>query len=230
MKILAETAAARTIGISGHLRPDGDCVGAAMGLYLYLKKMRPEAAVDVYLEEPAGIFDCIAQIAVIKSDFIAEVARYDVFFALDTVKSRMGAAEHFYDRAVKRINIDHHISNAGDGDINMIDPQAGSTCELIYRCLDDPANLDREIAKALYIGMMHDTGVFQYSCTTPETLRIAAQLIKFDFDFPALITQTFYEKTFRQNRVLPESAFGKLRFYGWEVHCRSSGTVRNGGF
>ena len=62
MNILDEIKEAGTIGISGHIRPDGDCVGSVMGLYLYLKKELPEAEVDVYLEKPADIFNCISQI------------------------------------------------------------------------------------------------------------------------------------------------------------------------
>ncbi len=212
MKILKETANAATIGISGHIRPDGDCVGAAMGLYLYLKKMLPEAIIDVFLEEPADIFNCIAQISQIHSDFKSEVDSYDVFFALDTVKERMGAAEGFYDRAKKKINIDHHISNSGCGDVNYIVPEASSTCELIYDCIDDVAKLDKEIAKALYIGMIHDTGVFHYSNTSPQTLKIAAELIAFGFDFPKLIDETFYEKTYIQNQILGRAVLESIIF------------------
>ncbi len=212
MKILKETANAATIGISGHIRPDGDCVGSVMGLYLYLKKMLPGATIDVFLEEPAGIFSCIDKISEIHWDFKSSVETYDVFFALDTVKERMGDAENFFDRAKKRINIDHHISNKGCGDVNYIVTEASSTCELIYECLDDPSQVDEEIAKALYIGMIHDTGVFHYSNTSPRTLRIAADLIAFGFDFSKLIDETFYEKTYVQNQILGRAVLESIIF------------------
>ena len=51
--------------------------------------------------------------------------------------------------------------------------------------------IDTEIAKALYIGMIHDTGVFQYSNTSKKTLMIAAELVDFGFDFSKLIDETF---------------------------------------
>ncbi len=211
-KILELTAGAGTIGISGHIRPDGDCVGAVVGLYRYLKKMLPEAKVDAFLEKPADIFDCLDGISAIQSDFTAAVDCYDVFFALDTVKERMGEAEKYYDRARKRVNIDHHISNSGCGDVNIIEPGVGSTCEVLYECIDDIGNFDVTIAKAFYIGIIHDTGVFQYSNTSPRTLEIAAELLRFPFDFPQMIIDTFYERTYIQNQIMARAVLESILF------------------
>lgn len=202
MDILKEVSGASTIGIGGHLRPDGDCIGSAMGLYLYLSKTCPRADIQVFLEEPADIFRCISQIEQIHTDFETEIEQFDVFIALDTTKDRLGKAEDYFDRAKKRINIDHHISNKGCGDVNYIMPKASSTCELVYDLITDKEQMDEEIAKAIYIGMIHDTGVFQYSNTSPSTLRAAAELISYGFDFPKLIDETFYEKTYVQNQIL----------------------------
>ena len=177
MKIIEEIRGAKTIGIGGHVRPDGDCVGSVMGLYLYLKKVLPEVQIDVYLEKPADIFRCIPDIGIIKSDFDKEVRldkKYDVFLAMDCNAERLGAVETLYEKAGKRINIDHHISNTGCGDLNIIEPERSSTCELLYELLEKE-QIDEEIAKTLYIGIIHDTGVFKYSNTSPRTLRIAAE-------------------------------------------------------
>ena len=111
MNLYEEVKGAGTIGISGHIRPDGDCVGAVMGLYLYLKKVCPGARVVVMLEKPADIFSCIKDVEEIHTDFAADVESFDVFFALDTAKDRLGEAEKYFDGAKKKINIDHHISN-----------------------------------------------------------------------------------------------------------------------
>ena len=56
---MEEIKGAGSVAISGHVRPDGDCVGSCMGLYLYLRKEMPDAEIAVYLEKPADIFDCI---------------------------------------------------------------------------------------------------------------------------------------------------------------------------
>ena len=203
MNIYEEVKEAKTIGISGHIRPDGECVGSVMGLYLYLKKMCRDAQIQVMIEEPADIFNCIQGVSEISSDFKPITECFDVFIALDCEKTRLGEAEKFFDGAKKTINIDHHISNAkGCGDVNYVVPTASSASELVYHVMEDKSVIDTEIAKALYIGIIHDTGVFQYSNTAPQTLEIAAKLIAYGFDFPRLIDSTFYEKTFVQNRIM----------------------------
>lgn len=212
MDLLKEVGGASTIGIGGHVRPDGDCIGSAMGLYLYLSKTCPEADIEVFLEKPADIFQCISKVDQIHTDFETQVAQFDVFIALDTTKDRLGKAEDYFDLAKKRINIDHHISNNGCGDVNYIMPKASSTCELIYDLIRDKDQLDEEIAKAIYIGMVHDTGVFQYSNTAPSTLRAAAELISYGFDFPRLIDETFYEKTYVQNQILGRALLESIIF------------------
>lgn len=214
MKIIEEVKDAKTIGISGHIRPDGDCVGSVMGLYLYLKKELPEAQIDVYLERPADIFRCIPEIDVIKSDFEKDVRpdkKYEVFLALDCNAERLGPVEALFENAGRRINIDHHISNMGCGDLNIIEPEKSSTCELLYE-LFETEQIDEEIAKTLYIGIIHDTGVFKYSNTSPRTMRIAADLISFGFDFPKLIDETFYEKTYIQNQIMGRAVLESIRF------------------
>ena len=65
--------------------------------------------------------------------------------------------------------------------------------ELVYDLLDK-SYLDEEIAKAIYIGIIHDTGVLQYSCTSQKTLEIAGKLISFGFDFSKIIEETFYHR------------------------------------
>lgn len=209
--LLKECRNADTIGISGHIRPDGDCVGSCMGLYLYLKKVFPEKEITVYLEKPADIFQCIQDVERICTQ-CTEDKHFDVFFAVDCEKSRLGEAEKYFDHAGKTVNIDHHISNAeGCGDVNYVVPEASSASELVCDLLDD-GYLDVEIAKAIYIGMIHDTGVFQYSNTSPKTLQTAAKLIAFGFDFPKLIEETFYEKTYVQNQILGRALLESILF------------------
>lgn len=212
MNIYEEVKNAATIGISGHVRPDGDCIGSAMGLYLYLKKACPEADVQVMLEKPADIFNCIKGIDEIHTDFATEVDTFDVFIIVDADKSRIGEAEKYFDKAKKTINIDHHVSNSGSGDVNYIVPGASSASELVYNVIGDKSLLDVEIAKALYIGIIHDTGVFQYSNTSPETLKAAAELIAYGFDFSRLIDETFYEKTYVQNQILGRALLESILF------------------
>jgi phosphoesterase RecJ-like protein len=201
MKLDQLVKGAETIGISGHIRPDGDCIGSCMGVYLYLKKNYPKIRVDVFLEKIPPEYEFIKDIGDVRSDFKTDVKSYDLFIVLDCSKDRIGDAEPFFDSAKKTANIDHHISNKGTGNELYIVPTASSACELVYNVLKRE-KMDIDIAKALYTGMVTDTGVFKYNNTSPETMRIAADLISFGFDFGSLIDHVFYEKTYLQNQIL----------------------------
>lgn len=210
LDLLKECKDAKRIGISGHIRPDGDCVGAVLGLQMYLRKSLPEAEVKVFLEKPADIFREIVGFDEINSEF-PEQEPFDVYFALDCGADRLGDAEKYFKAAKKTVNIDHHISNPGSGSLNHIKPEVGSTCELIYDLID-LNRLDKELAMALYIGIIHDTGVFQYSNTTPATIEKGAKLIGYGFDFPRLIQETFYQKTYLQTQIMGRALMESIRF------------------
>ena len=125
MNLRKECEGAKRIGISGHIRPDGDCVGACLALSLYLKKMMEAAEVKVFLEEPSSVFESLKGFEEIDSSFPDEEP-FDVFFVVDTVPDRIGEAEKYFLQAKKRINIDHHITNPGAGDVNYVMPAIGS--------------------------------------------------------------------------------------------------------
>ena len=211
MNILQECQGASRIAITGHVRPDGDCVGSCLALYQYLQKKLPQAKIQVYLEQPAETFAEIKGFDQIDSQ-CSDTEPYDVFFVLDSVPERMmEPAKKLYDKAGKTINIDHHISNSGAGDVFWVVPSASSTAEVLYELMD-PEALDRDLAMAIYIGIIHDTGVFQYSNTSPKTMEIGARLISYGFDFPRLIQETFYQKTYVQTQVLGRVLLESIRF------------------
>lgn len=201
MKIDELVNGAVTVGISGHIRPDGDCIGSNMALYLYLKKNYPQLKVDVFLEDIPECYRIIEATKEVVTDYKTDVESYDVFFALDCGKERLGNAEKMFDLAKRKVNIDHHLSNTGTGDDNYIISTASSASELVYNCLDKD-KLDADIAKAIYMGIVTDTGVFKYSNTSPDTMKVAAELIKYGFDFGELIDHVFYEKSYVQNQIL----------------------------
>lgn len=211
MDLLKECEGAERIGISAHIRPDGDAIGSSMALYLYLQKNLPKAEVKLFLETPPDCFGHLRYLRDIDSDFTYDKV-FDVFFALDTASDRLGKAEDFFKSAKKKINIDHHISNQnGCGDVNVVIPKASSTAEVLYGLLEED-KLDEDIAVAIYTGIIHDTGVFQYSNTSPLTLQIAAKLIGFGFNFSRIIEESFYQKTYLQNQILGRALMESIRF------------------
>ncbi len=210
MNILQECRGAKRIGISGHIRPDGDCVGSCLALQSFLRKQMPQAQVTVFLENPPETFKDLVGFAEISSDFEVQESM-DVFFALDCSEDRLGGAQPIYQRAAKKINIDHHISNKGCGDVSLVVPDASATAEVLYDLLVQ-GGIDKEIAEALYVGIIHDCGVFQYSNTSPKTMEIGAKLIQFGFDFPRIIEETFYQKTYLQTQIMGRALMESIRF------------------
>ena len=134
---------------------------------------------------------------------------FDLFITCDvSARDRLALADNLFEHAKKTVCIDHHVSNSGFADVNHIRGEVSSCCEVLYGILD-PDKVDLAVATAVYTGMIHDTGVFQYSSTSPDTMRIAGELMKQEIPFSKIIDESFYEKTYLQlqvmGRVLAES-------------------------
>ena len=201
MKNIAEVLeGVKTVGIGGHIRPDGDCVGSCMALYLYIRTYFPDIDVTVYLDHPKPIFGHIESIDEIKTE--ADDSVFDLFITCDvSARDRLALAGALFEKAKKTVCIDHHVSNPGFADVNHVHGEISSASEVLYKLLDkEKINLD--IATAIYTGMIHDTGVFQYSSTSPDTMRIAGDLMEKGVDFSNIIDESFYQKSYIQNQVM----------------------------
>jgi phosphoesterase RecJ-like protein len=158
-------------------------------------------SVDVYLEPFGNEFRILTGVDEIKHTYESEVM-YDVFISLDCGSlDRLGNALKFYNTAKKTINIDHHISNQSFGKVNHVVADASSTCEVLFTIMEED-RITKEIAEALYVGIIHDTGVFKHSNTSEKTMNIAGKLISKGIDFSELIDESFYSKTYIQNQIL----------------------------
>ena len=193
--------AAKTVAIAGHTRPDGDCVGSCLGLYNYLRDNYPALAVDVYLEPVADVYGILENCSVICSTYDCE-KQYDLFICLDCGdRARLAGAGKYFDTARRTLNIDHHISNQGYGDENVVFADASSTCEVLAGMMDFE-KLGKGTAEALYVGMICDTGCFKHSNTTEKTMNIAGRLISKGIAFSKLTDEVFYQRTYMQNQLL----------------------------
>lgn len=191
----------KTVTIAGHIRPDGDAVGSCMGLYLYLKENMPQLDLKVFLEEMPQSYYLLQDSSEICHSF-EEERESDLFFCLDCAdEQRLGKAVKYKNSAKKTICVDHHISNGGFCDVNYVVPEASSTSELIYSLLEKD-KITQPAAEALYMGIVHDTGVFRHSNTAPETLEAAADLLRKGIDGSKIINLTYYDKTYYQNQIL----------------------------
>lgn len=201
MKLESFLQQVKSVGITGHIRPDGDCVGSTLAVYNYIKTWYPNIDVDLYLGDFSESFLFLKNVDQILHQ-CEEEKQYDLFIALDSGDlERLGDAAKYFKMAKKTLCIDHHISNIGYADENWIDANASSTSEMIYLALEEE-KITKEIAESLYMGIVHDTGVFQFSCTSAQTMRIAGQLMETGIDFSRIVDETYYQKTFHQNQIL----------------------------
>ncbi|NLP34642.1 MAG: bifunctional oligoribonuclease/PAP phosphatase NrnA [Clostridiales bacterium] len=203
-KIVEQIINARKIAIAGHIRPDGDCIGSCTALYQYLKRNQNRFGfekVDMYLEPFSNEFRILN--ATDEASHNCQVDEiYDLFISLDCASvDRLGNAIKYFNSARKTLNIDHHISNTNFADVNHVVADASSTSEVVFTLLEEE-EITKEIASSLYVGIIHDTGVFKHSNTTEKTMNIAGKLISKGIDSSRLINDTFYAKTYIQNQVL----------------------------
>ena len=211
MNLLKELEGKKSIAISGHVRPDGDCVGACLAMYGYLKQARPDAKIRVFLEQPSAIFSILAGFDDNDASFSC-ADPVDVYIALDAGDlERLGDAKPLFEAAESTICFDHHLSNQGYAKKNLIVPDASSTCEVLFDVFEKEY-ITQDVAKALYTGIMHDTGVFQYSCMKKKTFEIVGELVGYGFDASTIIRETFYEKTYVQNQILGRALLESIVF------------------
>lgn len=202
----------KTVGIAGHVNPDGDCVGSCLAVYNYIRTYHKEIDVKVYLDPFPTIFNFLtASDTIIAAD--GSDRAFDLFIALDCGDARrLGNSASYFNASAHTLCVDHHLSNDSFAEVNYIFPQRSSTCELVMELIDED-KITKEIAECLYTGMMTDTGVFKYSSTTSETMRKAGVLMDTGIDFGRMIDDVFYAKTYRQNQVMGQALL-KAR-----LHC-----------
>lgn len=204
----------KTVAIAGHVRPDGDCAGSCLATYNYIKTWYPDIQVDLYLEPIPNIFKFLKNAEQIHNSCESD-QKYDLCIVQDCGDAgRLGNAVKYFETAKKTVCIDHHVSNDSFADENYIFPEASSTSELIFELLEEE-RITKEIAECIYVGMVHDTGVFQYSCTSAKTMNIAGKLMEKGINFTKIVDDTFYTKTFEQNKILGQALLNsELYLYG----------------
>lgn len=192
---------AKTIAITGHIHPDGDCIGSCLALKQYILDNYSGKKVDVYLESISAEFRFLSHAQEIITESKDDES-YDLFFVLDCgSEDRYEPFAAMVRCAKTLIGIDHHISNDGFGDFYKIDPQASATCEVLCQIFEED-KISKECAQCLYTGIVHDTGVFKHSNTTRKTMEYAGMLLEKGVSTTKIIDETFYQKTFVQNQLL----------------------------
>ena len=192
---VAEMAAAQRIGVVGHVRPDGDALGSMIALSLGARSVGKDVVASFGLPFVVGDeFRMLDQsVLVHPSEFPDDL---DLAIICDTgVLDRIGSVGADVSNAKRVLVIDHHVTPGTIGDVRVVDPAAAATTHLVYEFLRRLGwAITQPIAEALYVGLVTDTGRFQYSSTTPAVHRMAADLLAAGVE-PAPIGQALYEET-----------------------------------
>lgn len=168
-----------TIIIHRHVRPDPDAYGSQLGLKSYLKLKFPEKTIYAVGQSEAsldfmGTFD-----AVLDDDY-----KEALVIVCDTANAPRVDDQRF-EEGKELIKIDHHPPVDQYGNLNYVDTNASSTSEIIFDMIahfNDLSIIDGETARLLYLGIVGDTGRFLFNNTTPHTMEVAAQLLKYPFE------------------------------------------------
>ncbi len=185
---------AETIGVVGHVGPDGDALGAMIGLTIAARSAGVEAVAS--FDEPFVIPDAMSFLdtttLVPPGTFPKDL---DVGVVVDTsVRDRVGTLATALEQARRLVVVDHHVSDGSWGDHLLIDHTAAATTELIYEIILELGwPITESVATALYTGIVTDTGRFQYASTSPRTHTIAADLLGRGVH-PDLIGQKLFEE------------------------------------
>ncbi|NLF83899.1 MAG: bifunctional oligoribonuclease/PAP phosphatase NrnA [Candidatus Gastranaerophilales bacterium] len=195
-KAIKEIKKAKSIIIFHHIAPDGDSLGSALALRGIVKQLDNVEIVDnIITNYVPELYEYLPDVhALKKPDDTSLYESYDLGITVDCAsKDRLGEAEGLFNNAKKTICIDHHPSNKGFADINIIGTEASAAGELVYRLIEPlGAELNENMAVNLYTAILTDTGGFKFENTSAETLRICANLIEAGAN-PAEIYRRCYE-------------------------------------
>ncbi len=191
-----------SVAISGHVRPDGDCVGSCLSIYNYITLYYPYIDAHVYLDPIPDIYKFMKNSEIIEQVDRHNIPEFDLFICVDCHDTgRLGDAAKVYKKATETFCVDHHLGESALSGDSYIFPEASSACELVAEIMP-MERITKEIAECIYTGIITDTGVFQYQATAPKTMRLAAELMEKGIDFSRIVEKTFFEKTYNQNRVM----------------------------
>lgn len=189
--------------IMSHVRPDGDAIGSQIALGFALKVIGK----TVYMVNEDGVPESMEFLK--GSEMVTtpptEPLDIEVAIALDTAtKPRLGdGALHAASKAKVWLNIDHHISNPGYGDVNVIDATSPATGQIIYEMINALGfPMPDETRDAIYVAVSTDTGSFQYGSTTAKTYEMAADLIRHGLDVGKINADTYDSNPYRKLELM----------------------------
>lgn len=169
----------KNILIISHVNPDGDTLGTMCALQLAIQKQYKKKAEMLILSKLPKIYEFLPNINEAKTlDKFDRSREYDLVITVDVASlDRLIEAQVLFDKAKFSVNLDHHRTNNGFGNLSIIEPKASSTGEVLYKIIKNLRwQLDLDTAICIYTAILTDTGGFRFENTSAEVFRIAAEL------------------------------------------------------
>ncbi len=193
---------AQHVVIIGHQNPDGDALGSMLGFAHYCRHTDREHRLFCSTVIPEYL-TFLPDTDQIESDpELLHERRHDVIVILDSGDLEYAGVDEHIPRLQGSpiiINIDHHHTNAQFGDINVVNPQASSTAEIVFHFLDYfRLPIPKDVATALLTGILTDTGSFSNLGTTPSSMEVSAKLLAHGARVKDVIRHAFQNKTLAQ--------------------------------
>ena len=178
----------KKVVITAHARPDGDAIGSALGLFHFLKGRGHQVHVIVPDDFPGFLkwMPGSDEIIVFESNVelaVETVNKSEIMFSLDyNDTSRLNKLQESFDNhTATKVLIDHHLNPTDFADLNFSSTKAAATAELVFDIIQEMnavEEISEDAANCLYVGILTDTGMFQYSNTSTNVLKIAAILVE----------------------------------------------------
>lgn len=198
--------------ISTHFNPDGDAIGSALALWNYLKEHNKDATIIIADDVPKNMRFLAGADKIMKFNsktnlHLIKQADIIVLVDMNDYSRSMGLADVFKEANAKKIVIDHHIGININTNYSLIDTNASSTGELIWRIISHTSGLklSKPIAEALYVAIATDTGNFRFPKTNAQLHRIIADLLDSGADPTYLYENVYNQKSINQMRLLGRS-------------------------
>lgn len=206
----------KKVGVYSHIRPDGDCIGAQVAVCLWLEKNGIKAYAFNDDEVPLNLQWLTDYFPVQKPEEKA-LKDCEAFVLVDGNSApRFGSfSDYIQDDPKPTYMIDHHPDPKDGFDLSISVEEASSTCELIFHLYlqNDVNQIDEQTAKALYTGILTDTGSLQYDSVTPETMNIVSELLRLgEFRPNQVAEKVFSNKSLEQLHLLSK-AMGTIELY-----------------
>lgn len=199
LKILNKIKENNKIIITRHIRPDGDCVGATLGLKYILKETYPDKEIYVINDDYADYLDFLGK----EDDQKDELFYSDALvIVIDTANDKR-ISNKLFSNGKEIIKIDHHIETCPYGVINWVEEEKSSACEMItefYILFKDELKITKEAATALYTGIVTDSGRFKFASVNGDTLRNASVLLDQKLDVEYIFSR-LYLKDFKYYKL-----------------------------